>query len=96
MDIQNVGQRDGDEVVQVYVHQEERAYKQPRLQLKTFQRIHLKAGELRTITLALPVADWAHWDTRQKSSVVSPGTFGIWVGASSSDIRLKGQVVVGD
>jgi beta-glucosidase len=96
VDIQNVGQRDGDEVVQVYVHQEERAYKQPRLQLKTFQRIHLKAGELRTITLALPVADWAHWDTRQKSSVVSPGTFDIWVGASSSDIRLKGQVVVGD
>jgi beta-glucosidase len=94
VDIENVGFKDGDEVVQVYIHEERGTDKQPRLRLEAFQRIHLQSGESRTVTLALPVADWAQWDSRKKSLVVAPSPFDVWVGASSADIRLKGQVRV--
>jgi beta-glucosidase len=94
VDIGNVGKRDGDEVVQVYVREEKRGDQQPHLQLKAFERFHLRSGEWRTITLALPIAAWARWDTREKSFIVAPGLYDVWVGASSADIRLRGQVTV--
>jgi beta-glucosidase len=94
VDIENVGLRDADEVVQVYIHKKRGGNKQPRLQLKAFQRIHLQSGEIRTVTFSLQLSEWAQWDTKKESFVVTPGMFNIWVGASSADIRLEGQIRV--
>lgn len=94
VDVTNRGTRDGDEVVQVYVHQQKCGVIQPIQQLRAFERIYLAKGQKRTVTLPLRVKEWAYWDVKTHSSVVEPGSFDIMVGASSDDIRLKTQVRV--
>ena len=92
--VTNTGQRSGDEVVQLYVHEVASAVVRPAKELRGFRRITLKPGEKLTVTLALPAAKLAYWDERTHAFVVKPGTFEIMVGASSADIRAKGAVEV--
>ena len=92
VDVTNSGGRDGDEVVQVYVHQQKCGVVQPIKQLKAFKRIHLAKGQKQTVTFPLAIGDWAYWDVKTHSAVVEPGAFDVMVGASSADIRLKSQV----
>jgi beta-glucosidase len=87
--VRNTGNRDGDEVVQLYVRDVASSVPQARQQLRGFRRVHLRRGEQRTITLLLPVRDLAFYDEAQKRFVVEPGEFEIRIGASSSDIRLR-------
>ncbi|MBZ5562568.1 MAG: glycoside hydrolase family 3 C-terminal domain-containing protein [Acidobacteriia bacterium] len=94
VDVTNSGTRDGDEVVQVYVHQQKYRVKQPIKQLRAFQRVHLAKGQKQTVTLSLAVKDWAYWDVKTHAFVVEPGAFDILVGASSADIRAQAQVYV--
>jgi beta-glucosidase len=94
LDVTNAGERDGDEVVQVYVHQQKSSLKVPLKQLKGFERISLKKGEKRTVTVTLPVKEWAIWDEITNAYKVEPGQFDILVGSSSDDIRLHGVVEV--
>ena len=89
----NTGNRNGDEVVQLYVHDCVASVVQPDRQLKAFDRVTLEAGQSRRVTLhldhdalAIVNADM-HW-------TVEPGTFDVFVGASSTDIRLKGSITV--
>jgi beta-glucosidase len=93
-DITNTGSRAGDEVVQLYVHQVKSTLKLPSRELRGFQRISLQPGETKTVTLPLPAAKLAYWDEKTHGFVVDPGAFDLWVGASSADIRLKGQLQV--
>ena len=89
----NTGDCCGDEVVQLYVHDRVASVVQPDRQLKAFDRITLNAGQSRRVTLHLDHAALAivdadmHW-------TVEHGTFDILVGASSTDIRLKGTITV--
>ena len=94
VDVANVGSRDGDEVVEVYVHQQKCSVKQPIKQLKAFERIHLKKGQRQTVTLPLAVRDWAYWDVNTHAFVVEPGVFDVMVGASSADTNPKTEVRV--
>ena len=94
VDVTNSGKRAGDEVVQLYVHQEKSAVKVPTKELRGFQRISLQPGETRTVQFTLPAAKLAIWDVRTHGFVVEPGAFDVMVGASSADIRLKDQLTV--
>jgi beta-glucosidase len=94
VDVANAGSRDGDEVVEVYVHQQKCSVKQPIKQLKAFERIHLKKGQRQTVTLPLAVRDWAYWDVNTHAFVVEPGVFDVMVGASSADTNPKTEVRV--
>lgn len=94
VDVQNSGKREGDEVIQLYVHQTQSSVKRPKEQLAAFERIHLAPGEKKTITLVLPAEQLAFWDSDQKKFAVEPGTFDIMVGSASDDIRLKAQLEV--
>ncbi len=93
VDVKNTGERDGDEVVQLYVHHVTGSVATPVKQLKGFARTSLKRGELKTVTFTLTPEDLAllnqdmHW-------VVEPGALELMVGASSQDIRVKGSVQV--
>jgi beta-glucosidase len=89
VDVTNTGKVAGDEVVQLYVHQEKCSVKVPEKELRGFQRISLKPGEKRTVTLAVPGEKLAFWDEKTHGFVVEPGTFDVMVGASSGDIRQK-------
>ena len=94
VEIKNSGPRAGDEVAQLYVHQEKSSVKVPVKELRGFQRLGLAPGETKTVTFTLPAAKLSFWDEQTHGFVVEPGAFDIMVGASSSDIRVKKQLEV--
>ena len=93
-DITNSGARPGDEVVQLYVHDNDTKAIHPRQQLQGFQRIMLGPGEKKTVTFSLPVEQLSSWDTTHNVYAVSPANFDVWIGSSSDDIRLRGNFQV--
>ena len=88
IDVRNVGQYDGDEVVQLYVKDVEASEKLPYKQLKAFRRISLKKGESQTLTFKLDRNDLSFWNSKNEF-VLEPGMFNIMIGASSEDIRQQ-------
>jgi beta-glucosidase len=94
VDVTNTGKVAGDEVVQLYVHQEKSSVKVPEKELRGFQRISLQPGEKRTVTFALPGEKLAFWDEKTHAFLVEPGVFDLMVGSSSGDIRLRQNLEV--
>lgn len=84
--VSNVGDRDGDEVVQLYLTDLKASVARPQKQLRAFRRVHIRAGESESVTFELKKSDFAMFD-REMNYIVEPGEFKISVGASSSDIR---------
>ncbi len=91
-DIENVGRRDGAEVAQVYVRDEESSLPRPLKELKGFTKLFLKAGEKQRLTVTLPASAFAFYDPARGGWVSEAGDFNVMVGASSRDIRLEGKV----
>jgi beta-glucosidase len=89
LDVGNVGDRDGEEVVQLYVQLPDSKVPRPQLSLKAFQRVGLKAGETKTLHLALAARDLAYWNEAAHRFVVESGQVRLLLGSSSSDIRLR-------
>jgi len=81
-DLTNAGNRDGDEVAQVYIRETTASVATPERALKAFLRVHLKAGQTQTITLHIKRADLAVWGASQEWAV-EPGEFTVWVGGDS-------------
>jgi beta-glucosidase len=88
-EIKNSGQRAGDEVVQLYVHQA--GEKRPKEQLAGFARIRLKPGEARTVSFSLPMEQLAYWDSDHGMFAVKPGAVDVMLGSASDDIRQKAR-----
>jgi len=87
-DLVNAGERDGDEVVQVYARRLEANDPQlPRHTLCAFQRVPVPQGQRVTVELAVPAKTLRRWDPPSQSYVVDPGTYEFQIGASSEDIR---------
>ncbi len=85
----NTGSREGDEVPQLYVHQEVSSVTTWEKRLCGFDRVHLKQGESRIVSFTIAPECLAIWN-REMKRVVEPGKFKILIGASSTDIRLEG------
>lgn len=81
-DLTNTGNRDGDEVAQVYLRETTASVATPVKALKAFSRIHLKAGETRNVTLHVKQADLAVWGAGHTWKL-EPGEFTATVGGSS-------------
>ena len=94
VDVANTGSRSGDEVVQLYVHDDEASVTRPVIALKRFQRVTLQPGERRTISFTLDPDDLALWDANMKH-VVEPGTFTISAGPNSVDLKSAQLTVTG-
>jgi beta-glucosidase len=88
--VKNVGDRDGDEVVQLYITDDVASVAQPPVLLKAFKRLNIKKGESETITFELRKEDLSIYDFNL-SQVVEPGSFTVKVGSSSADIKLEGK-----
>ena len=88
--IKNVGDREGDEVVQLYVRDPVASVTRPIKELKGFKRLTLKPGEEKKVTFKLHADVLAFYDEDEKL-VVEPGVIEVMVGSSSEDIRLKGS-----
>jgi beta-glucosidase len=81
--IANTGSRDGEEVVQLYVHDVAASVTRPVKELKGFQKIMLKAGESKTVSFTLTSDDLAFYNT-QMVRQAEPGDFKIFVGGNSA------------
>jgi len=93
VDVKNVGERTGDEVVQLYIRDVVASVTRPVKELKGFKRITLKPGEKRTVSFTID-SDHLSFLNREMKKVVEPGKFQIMIGSSSEDIRLKGVLEV--
>lgn len=89
LDVTNSGKKEGDEVVQLYVRHINSQVSRPKQELKGFQRVTLKAGERKTISIPLTAQRLAYWDISKNGWQVERDSIEIRLGASSSDIRLK-------
>ncbi|MBN2416052.1 glycoside hydrolase family 3 C-terminal domain-containing protein [bacterium] len=89
----NSGSREGDEVVQLYIRDLYASVARPVMELIDFQRIHLRAGEMREVGFEIPAERLSMLDKDLKR-VIEPGTFRVMVGASSRDIRLRDSIEV--
>jgi beta-glucosidase len=94
VDVANTGRRAGDEVVQLYVRDDEASVTRPVIELKRFRRVTLQPGERRTITFELTPDDLALWNPQMKR-VVEPGTFTIHAGPNSVDLKSAKLTVTG-
>ncbi len=93
VDIKNTGDREGAEVVQLYINDKFSSVTTPKIELKGFSRVELKPGETKKVSMKLTPEDLALWNTEMKK-VVEPGLFDIMVGSSCKDIRLRGELNV--
>jgi beta-glucosidase len=93
-ELKNTGRRDGEEVVQLYVKHLDSKVARPLKELKAFQRVLVKAGQTRRVSLSLPAQRLAYWNTEQHRFVVEPGRIEIMIGSSSAHIRFSKVVEV--
>jgi len=94
VDVENVGNRSGDEVVQLYIHDVAASMTRPVKELKGFQRVTLQPGEKKRLELLLTSEQLGFWN-REMRFVVEPGEFKVMVGPNSEDLIEKSFVVVG-
>ena len=87
--VRNTGSYDGDEVVQLYIRDLFASVARPVMELKGFNRIHLKKGEIQTVSFHI-TPEMLTMLNEQMERVIEPGDFRIMIGASSNDIRLRG------
>ncbi|HUJ21815.1 MAG TPA: glycoside hydrolase family 3 C-terminal domain-containing protein [Bryobacteraceae bacterium] len=93
MQVKNTGGRAGAETVQLYIHETAAPVSLPVKQLRGFERVDLKPGETKTVTLTLGPEDLQLLDLDLHWRVV-PGDFEIMVGRSSEDLPLRGMLKV--
>ncbi len=89
--VTNTGDRDGVEVVQLYLHDPVASVVRPEVRLIAFARVELVAGGSARVAFSIP-ADLAQFTGRDGRRVVEPGALELRFGASSSDIRLTAHV----
>jgi beta-glucosidase len=93
VEVENVGQRAGDEVVQLYIRDPVATMTRPVKELKGFQRVTLQPGEKRRVEFVLGHEQLGFWN-REMRYVVEPGEFRVMVGANSADVtEVKFEVV---
>jgi beta-glucosidase len=89
-DVTNTGDRHGDEVVQLYVRDEEATVARPVLELRGFRRVGLAPGERRSVSFRLAAEQLAYVGADYRR-VVEPGFIRVFVGSSSADLPLTAQ-----
>jgi beta-glucosidase len=90
VDVQNVGQRTGQEVVQVYVCDVEARLVRPYKELKAFAKVTLQPGATQTVTFTLDETALAYYDPAKSGWVAESGEFELLIGNSSQNILLSG------
>ena len=89
--VTNTGKKDGDEIVQLYIHDQAASVARPVKELKGFQRVHLKAGETRKVTFLITREQLEYYNA-EGQRVLEPGTFDVMIGSDSrrvSSVKLN-------
>ena len=90
--VTNTGKIFGHDVPQLYIGIPDA----PVRQLRGFERVPLETGGTKTVTFPLTRRDLSVWDVVAQQWRLQEGEYGVWVGASSRDLRLEGTLSVGD
>ncbi len=93
LSVANVGDRSGEDVVQLYFRDDVASVARPNRELVGFVRVALEAGESATVTFTVPASRLASHDDKM-TRVTEPGAFTFLVGASSADIRAQATALV--
>jgi beta-glucosidase len=94
VDVKNTGSREGDDVVQLYIHDPVASISQPVRRLRGFQRVTLKPGETQNVSFRLDASDVGFYDNDGKL-VVEPGQIDVYAGDSSTADLTKSFQVTG-
>jgi len=89
LSVQNIGEVDGDEVVQIYYSDKVASIVRPTIEYAGAVRVHIRAGKTIHIEFQLKASQLAFID-RQMDWIVEKGEYSVMVGASVNDLRLKG------
>jgi beta-glucosidase len=92
--LQNMGNYDSDEVTQLYVSFPESKVDRPRIALKGFKRVFISKGETVKVSIPLKASDLTYWDIDKHSFVLEKGTVKFFIGSSSEDSKLQGEIHV--
>lgn len=93
VEVENTGNKDGKEVVQLYVRDKVSSVATPIQQLKAFKKEFIKAGKRAVVTLQVPVQELALYNARMQK-VVEPGEFEIQIGSASDAVIFNKTIVV--
>ncbi|MCA9973777.1 MAG: glycoside hydrolase family 3 C-terminal domain-containing protein, partial [Anaerolineales bacterium] len=96
LDVTNAGARAGQEVVQLYVRHAAARLVRPLQELKAYAKVALAPGETRRVSLTLTPQSLAFYDPAQQAWVTEPGSYTLFVGGSSRDFRLQGELTWGE
>ena len=88
VDIKNIGEISGEEIVQLYIHDKVATLSRPVRELKAFKKISLQAGETKKVKFSLSDEDFKYYDKNNKWNI-EPGIIEIFVGANSQDLLMK-------
>ncbi len=94
VDVKNIGHRQGDEVVQLYVKHLHSAVERPREELEGFQRVSVDAGQTKTVEIPLPASQLAYWDVKAKAFRVEAEPVNLLVGDSSANLPVNTTINV--
>jgi len=84
VEVTNTGDREADEVVQLYLHQRHGTASRPVRELKGFERVTLAAGESRTLSFPVGPDERRYWNAAARDWVLDTSTFDVWVGGDST------------
>jgi beta-glucosidase len=94
VEVTNTGDRAGQEVVQLYVHDQEARLVRPYKELKGFAKVDLQPGETKTVTFSLDFRAFAYYHPGYKRWITEDGRFDLLIGASATDIRCTQTVTL--
>lgn len=94
VDVENTGEINGKEVVQLYVTKEDSKIERATKELKGFEKILVSAGQTNTVTFTVPVKELAYYNVEKKAWVVEPGIYTIKIGNSSKNIKTAVSINV--
>ena len=94
VDVTNTGAREGKEIVQLYISDNESSLERPVKELKGFRKIALAPGETKKVTFEIEPDMLKFYDPAQSGWVLEKGTFTAHVGAASDDIRTSAEFCV--
>jgi beta-glucosidase len=90
VDVANIGDRDGEEVVQLYINDPVASRARPVRELKGFQKVLLRKGETQTVSFQLSAEELAFWTINRRMEA-EPGAFNLWVGGLQDSFQMVGQ-----
>jgi beta-glucosidase len=94
LQVKNTGRREGAEVVQLYLQDIKASVPRPVKELKGFEKVLLRPGQMKLVRLSLEARSMAFYDVTKKQWTVEPGQFKVMAGSSSRDIRVSAEFEV--